>query len=83
MAETTGSITVSAKLERRAKLAREMPQAALTALAHHIDIDWLHEASRRTRKNGATGVDGLTAKEYAGNYGGLNWPMSEATKKES
>ena len=27
--------------ERIAKLARETPQAALTTLAHHIDIDWL------------------------------------------
>jgi hypothetical protein len=26
-------------------------------LAHHIDIDWLREAYRRTRKNGASGVD--------------------------
>jgi hypothetical protein len=52
MAETSGSITVSTKLERIAKLAREMPQAALTTLAHHIDIDWLREAYRRTRKNG-------------------------------
>jgi len=67
MAETSGSITVSTKLERIAKLAREMPQAALTTLAHHIDIDWLREAYRRTRKNGATGVDRQTAAEYAGN----------------
>jgi RNA-directed DNA polymerase len=67
MAETSGSITVSTKLERIAKLAREMPQAALTRLAHHIDIDWLREAYRRTRKNGATGVDRQTAEEYASN----------------
>jgi RNA-directed DNA polymerase len=67
MAETSGSITVSTKLERIAKLAREMPQTALTTLAHNIDIDWLHEAYRRTRKNGATGVDRQTAAEYAGN----------------
>jgi RNA-directed DNA polymerase len=37
----------------------------LTTLAHHIDIDWLHEAYRRTRKDGATGVDRETADEYA------------------
>jgi len=67
MAETQGSTTVSTKLERIAKLAREMPQAALTTLAHHIDIDWLREAYRRTRKNGATGVDRQTADEYASN----------------
>ena len=44
-----------------------MPQAALTTLAHHIDIDWLREAYRRTRKDGATGVDRQTADEYASN----------------
>ena len=67
MAETSSSTTVSTKLERIAKLAREMPQAALTTLAHHIDIDWLREAYRRTRKDGATGVDRQTAEEYARN----------------
>src|ERR1700758_884629 len=67
MAETRGSITVSTKLERIAKLARTMPQAALTTLAHHIDIDWLREAYRRTRKDGATGIDRQTADEYARN----------------
>jgi retron-type reverse transcriptase len=65
MAETSSSTTVSTKLEQIAKLAREMPQAALTTLAHHIDIDWLREAYRRTRKDGATGVDRQTADEYA------------------
>ena len=67
MAETSSSTTVSTKLERIAKLASEMPQAAFTTLAHHIDIDWLREAYRRTRKDGAAGVDGQTAEEYAGN----------------
>ena len=67
MAETPSSRTVSTKLEQIAKLAREMPQAALTTLAHHIDIDWLREAYRRTRKDGAAGVDRQTADEYASN----------------
>jgi RNA-directed DNA polymerase len=67
MAETSSSTTVSTKLERIAKLAREMPQAALTTLAHYIDIDWLREAYRRTRKDGATGIDRQTADEYARN----------------
>jgi RNA-directed DNA polymerase len=67
MAGTPSSTTVSTKLERIAKLAREMPQEALTTLAHHIDIDWLREAYRRTRKDGATGVDRRTAEEYARN----------------
>lgn len=48
-------------------LARQGPQMAFTSLAHHIDIEWLREAYRRTRKDGAAGVDGQTAEEYAAN----------------
>jgi RNA-directed DNA polymerase len=65
MQETSGSASVSTKLERIAKLAREAPSMRLTTLAHHIDIAWLHEAYRRTRKDGATGVDQQSAAEYA------------------
>jgi group II intron reverse transcriptase/maturase len=67
MGETSGSQTVSTKLERIAKLAREAPDMAFTTLAHYIDIDWLREAYKRTRKDGAPGVDGQTAEEYAAN----------------
>jgi len=56
--------TVSTKRRRIAKLAREMSGVALTSLSHHIDFAWLLEAYRRTRKDGATGVDGQTAAEY-------------------
>ena len=38
-----------------------------TTLAHHIDVEWLREAYRRTRKDGAVGVDGQTAAAYAEN----------------
>jgi len=67
MTETPSSSTVSTRLERIAKLAREAPGMAFTTLAHHIDIAWLHEAFQRTRKDGATGVDRQTADEYAAN----------------
>ena len=67
MAGTSGSTNVLTKLGQIAKLAREMPQAALTTLAHHIDIEWLREAYRRTRKDGATGIDRQSADEYARN----------------
>lgn len=56
--------TVSTKLLRIAELAREDPKRVLTTLAHHIDIEFLQEAFRRTRKDGAVGVDGKTAKQY-------------------
>ena len=36
----------------------------LTTLAYHIDEVWLREAYRRTRKDGAVGVDGVTAAQY-------------------
>lgn len=64
MGETQSSQTISTKLEQIAKLARDMPGVAFTALAHHIDIEWLGEAYRRTRKDGAAGVDGQVAAEY-------------------
>jgi len=67
MAETSSSDTVSTKLQRIAMLARQMPNKALTTLAHHIDVEWLLEAYRRTRKDGATGVDGQDASSYAAN----------------
>jgi len=41
-----------------------MPGAPLSTLAHHIDIAWLREAYRSTRKDAAVGVDGQTAAEY-------------------
>jgi RNA-directed DNA polymerase len=65
MGETSSSPTVSTKVERIAKLAREMRGVPLTTLAHYIDKDWMREAHRRTRKDGAPGVDGLRAEEYA------------------
>jgi RNA-directed DNA polymerase len=58
---------VSTKLERITKLAKQMRGAVLTSLSHHIDVEWLHEAYRRTRKDGAVGIDGQTAAEYADN----------------
>jgi len=58
------STNVSTKQERIAALAKQSPQMAFTSLAYLMDIDWLKEAYRRTRKDGAVGVDGVTAEEY-------------------
>jgi group II intron reverse transcriptase/maturase len=41
-----------------------MPEVALTSLSHHIDVEWLREAFRRTRRDGAVGVDGQTWHDY-------------------
>ena len=40
-----------------------------TSLAYLMDIDWLHEAFRRTRKDGAAGVDGQTGADYEKDLG--------------
>jgi len=55
---------VSTKQHRIAELAKRSPELVFTSLAHLIDIEWLLEAYHRTRKDGATGVDGQTAADY-------------------
>jgi RNA-directed DNA polymerase len=65
MPETSSSTTISTRLERIATLARQAPTMSLTTLAHHIDVSWLCEAYRRTRKDGARGIDGRSSDEYA------------------
>jgi group II intron reverse transcriptase/maturase len=37
---------------------------ALFSLHHVIDLDWMKEAYRLTRKDGAVGIDGVTAADY-------------------
>jgi group II intron reverse transcriptase/maturase len=67
MQEKSSSENISTRQQRIAELAKQMPNKALSTLAHHIDERWLREAYERTRKDGATGVDGQTATEYAAN----------------
>lgn len=67
MKETSSSGNVSTRLQRIAEQARQAPGMVWTTLAHHIDVELLHEAHRLTRKDGAAGVDGQTAANYAAN----------------
>jgi len=64
MTGTPRPLDISTRLQQVAELARKVP-TALNTLAHHIDIELLREAYRRTRKDGAVGTDGQTAAEYA------------------
>ena len=64
MAGTPSLGNISTKLQQVAKLARDAPGLAFTTLAHHLDLAWMREAYRRTRKDGAPGVDGQTAEQY-------------------
>jgi RNA-directed DNA polymerase len=55
---------VRTKQQRIAELAKQMPEAGFTSLAYYIDLEWMKEAYRRTRKDGAVGVDDVTAAQY-------------------
>lgn len=60
----SGPDSISTRLRKVAELARCEPPMVLTTLAHHIDLEWLREAYRRTRKDGAVGADGQSGREY-------------------
>ena len=49
-----------------AEQARRHSQRVFTSLHHHIDIEWMHEAYRRTHKDSAVGIDGVTAADWGG-----------------
>jgi group II intron reverse transcriptase/maturase len=49
------------------ELARKKPGTVLFSLQHVIDFEWMREAYIRTRKDGATGIDGVTAADYEAN----------------
>jgi RNA-directed DNA polymerase len=55
---------LSTKRQRIAELARKKPGTALFLLHHVIDLEWMQEAYELTRKDGATGIDGVTATAY-------------------
>ena len=65
MGDTLRSPTVTTKLQRLAEQANHNPERVFTNLAHLIDVDFLREAYRQTRKSSAAGIDGVTAKQYA------------------
>ena len=73
MAGTLGREVISTRQRKIAELAQREPKLTLTTLAHHVDEEWMREplgsgggveAYRRTRKDAAAGVDGVTAAQY-------------------
>jgi RNA-directed DNA polymerase len=58
---------VSTKMEQIAVNAKRLREVSFTSLAHHIDWQWLYEAYKNTRKDGALGVDEQSAEGYAEN----------------
>jgi RNA-directed DNA polymerase len=63
--ETSRSPTITTQLQRMAEQAKQYPAMVFTTLAHLMDEDFLREAYRRTRKDSAPGIDGVTAVQYA------------------
>lgn len=57
---------MSTRQRRIAERAKQSPEVGFTSLAHLMDIDWMHVAFARTRKDGAVGVDGQTVEDYVG-----------------
>ena len=57
-------MNVSTKQQRIAELAKQKPQVSFTSLNHYLETDWLQEAYRRLRKNGAPGYDNQTVQDY-------------------
>jgi group II intron reverse transcriptase/maturase len=55
---------LSTKLQWIAELARRKRGEPLFLLHHLIDLEWMQEAYDLTRKDGASGIDGVTADEY-------------------
>jgi len=55
---------VSTKMQQIAQNAERMPHVSFTSLSYHLDMEWMYEAYKETRKDGAVGVDGQTAKEF-------------------
>jgi RNA-directed DNA polymerase len=58
---------VSTKLQHIAEQAKQEPDKIFTDLMHMVDVDFLREAYRQTRKDAAPGLDGMTAQEYGQN----------------
>jgi RNA-directed DNA polymerase len=64
MAGASKPSTVSTKQQRIAELAKQAPAMGFTSLNHYLDVAWVYAAYLHTRKDGAVGVDGQTAKDY-------------------
>ena len=65
--DTLRSQTVSLKLYQLRAQAKRHPERVFTTLHHLVDVDFLREAYRRTRKDAAVGADKVRAVDYAKN----------------
>ena len=64
---TQEPMSVLTKQRQIAELARQHPERVFIALNHYLDYEWLLRAYELTRKDGAVGIDGVSAQAYARN----------------
>jgi RNA-directed DNA polymerase len=81
--DNSTSQTVTTQQERIAYRARTHPQEAFVSLSHNLTEAWLREAYQRTRKDGATGLDGVTGEGYAEELGKNLGHLSESARSGS
>jgi len=67
MRETQSLPTISTDLRQIAEQAKIDPTKVFTSLAHRMDVLFLLSAYNQVRKDGAPGLSGVTAKDYAEN----------------
>lgn len=70
MEETLSSADTYTKQRWIAAQAKLRPERVFASLHRLIDPEWMTEAWRATRKDGAAGVDGLAAKDYGSDLTG-------------
>jgi group II intron reverse transcriptase/maturase len=58
---------MSTQLASITQRARENPKYVFTTLAHMLSEDFLEESFRRLKREAASGIDGVTVKEYEAN----------------
>src|SRR5580658_5746749 len=64
---TLDPTNLSTNRQRIASLARTKRRTALYSLHHVIDLDWMMEAYRLTRRDGSPGIDGVRAEDHERN----------------
>jgi len=57
--------SVNTRKRRIMNAAQKHRGVPLVSLHHHMDLNWMHEAFRRIRKDAAPGVDGQSVADYS------------------
>jgi RNA-directed DNA polymerase len=72
--------SVNTRKQRIMNAAQKHRGDPLVSLHHHMDLNWLHEAFRRVRKDASPGVDGQTVSGYSDGLTGKLKELMERAK---